>query len=322
MNLQTSHKSSLSFLSPSLIMGLWQAGGKDWGNICLQEIKKAICRAIEIDITTFDTAATYGDGESERILGEIIKPFRQKIIISTKIPPTELTSKRVKKACEDSLCRLQTDVIDVLYIHWPAGSFGTPKIPLEETANAFSKLLKEGKIRAVGCSNFSVERLKRFEKELPVDVIQAPCSLFWRQAETQSMRYAKEHQIPVWIYSPLAQGILAGTFRGLKRPIDGDHRQRHRLFEEHVFPYVEKALEDLQKMADEKKTSLAGLAIAWVLAKSSASAIVGVRNEKQLIECATAKEIILVENDLKKLERISKSVTDHLDNNPIQWRHP
>ena len=306
--------------SPALIMGLWQAGQTDWADIQPSDIEKAITYAIEAGVTMFDTALSYGNGISEKIIGEISKRYLpEKICIATKVPLNALSNKEMEKACDTSLTHLQRDVIDVLFVHWPAGMFGTPKIPVEETAEAFLQLKQKGKIRFVGCSNFSTEKLLRFHSILPIDVIQAPYSLFWRIAEKESIRYATEENIPVWGYSPLAQGILTGKFTNGNMPTD--HRCRHRLLDKNVFPKVEHGLGKLKEIAGRKNVSLAQLALAWIYHQKNITPILGVRNQKQLQEGLRAKDIILSDTDLKQIDLISTEIRRNLDNNPIQWHH-
>ena len=146
-------------LSP-IIMGTWQAGKSMWVGIDDQQSKKAIQAALDTGITTFDTAEVYGNGHSERILGQALKNDRQRVVYATKVFSNHLEYGKVIQACERSLQNLGTDYIDLYQIHWPPGSFGHKAVPLEEPLRAMSDLKAQGKIRAIGVSNFSKAQLE------------------------------------------------------------------------------------------------------------------------------------------------------------------
>ncbi|MBW1804337.1 MAG: aldo/keto reductase, partial [Deltaproteobacteria bacterium] len=142
-----------------VIMGTWQAGKAMWAGIEDADTTKAILAAYDCGMTTFDTAEMYGNGHSERILGKALKHLRGRLVLATKVAPANLQYDRVMTACHRSLKNLNTDYIDLYQIHWPAGSFGTKKVPIEETMSALNDLKQLGKIRAVGVSNFSKSQI-------------------------------------------------------------------------------------------------------------------------------------------------------------------
>jgi aryl-alcohol dehydrogenase-like predicted oxidoreductase len=156
-------------------------------------------------------------------------------------------------------------------------------------------------------------RLERIES------LQPPYSLFWRHMEHDAMDYCREQQVTVLAYSPMAQGLLTGKFGPDHRFAKGDHRAGNRLFQPDIYPRVQAALKELQALADRRGISLAQLSLAWVISRQNTCAIAGARNAGQIVENAGAAEVELTQEELTALDRISHSVIDHLDENPVMW---
>lgn len=305
-------------ISP-ILMGTWQAGKRMWVGIEDADTIKAIRAAVEAEITTIDTAEVYGEGHSERIVGEALQDVRDRVVYATKVFANHLQYDQVIAACEQSLRNLRTDYIDLYQIHWPAGSFGNALVPIEETMSALSELKKQGKIRAIGVSNFSREQLEEAAQYGRIDSVQPPYSLFWRKIEKDIQPYCIEHQISILAYSPLAQGLLTGKF-GPEHQFDpADNRAKNQLFQGETYQRAQQALAQLRPLAEHHKTTLGNLALAWLLAQPQANAIVGARNAEQAIQNAKAADVQLSSEELAKIDRIGRTVTDHLDDNPIMW---
>jgi len=317
MQLRSLGKSGLK-ISP-ILMGTWQAGKEMWVGIDDDQTQSAIRAAFEAGITTFDTAETYGKGHSERILGAAVSDFRDRIILATKVFPNNLLAERVINACHRSLQNLKTDVIDLYQIHWPAGSFRTQAVPIGETMGALNQLKEEGKIRAIGVSNFSRRQLEEASEYGRIDSFQPPYSLFWRHVEKDAMPYCLENDITILAYSPMAQGLLTGKFATDHKFEKGDHRAQNRLFKPENYQRVQEALEKLRPLAEEKKISLGQLALAWVISHIGACAIAGARNAEQAIQNAAAAEISLSDDELARLDEIGRLVTGHMDDDPMMW---
>ena len=305
-------------ISP-ILMGTWQAGKDMWVGIDDAQTTGAIRAAFEAGITTFDTAEVYGNGHSEHVLGEAVSGFRDRIILATKVFANHLAAEQVKKACHRSLKNLKTDVIDLYQVHWPAGSFKTKAVPIEETMAALNRLKEEGKIRAIGVSNFSRRQLEEACKYGRVDSLQPPYSLFWRHVEKDAMPYCVDNEITVLAYSPMAQGLLTGRFAEDHKFEEGDHRARNRLFKPENFQRAHQALARLRPLAAEKQVSLGQLALAWVISHAGACAIAGARNADQAVENAGAASISLSNDDLSRMDEIGRLVTDHMDDDPMMW---
>jgi aryl-alcohol dehydrogenase-like predicted oxidoreductase len=318
MNLRRLGQTDIT-ISP-IIMGTWQAGKDMWTGIDDNDTVNALRSAFDAGITTFDTAEAYGSGHSERIVARALSDVRDRVVVATKVFANHLRKDQVIKACERSLKNLQTDVIDLYQIHWPAGSFGSAMVPVEETMEALNTLKQQGKIRAIGVSNFSGAQLEEAGRYGQIDSLQPPYSLFWRQVESDAMSHCVENDISILAYSPMAQGLLTGKFGPDHIFESGDHRARNRLFEPDNYRRVQQALEQLRPIARRCSCTLGQLALAWVVAQPNTCAIAGARNAKQAAENAAASDIRLSEDDLKAMDAIGRTVTDHLDENPVMWK--
>ncbi len=303
-----------------IVMGTWQAGKSMWTGIDDNETTRAVKASFEAGVTTYDTAAVYGSGHSEKILGQALKKERDRVVFATKVFAHFLAYDKVFAACHKSLKDLDTDYIDLYQIHWPAGSFGSKKIPVEETMRALNKLKEQGKIRAIGVSNFSRSQLEDAEKYGRIDSIQPPYSLFWRQAEKDVIAYGVRKKMTVLAYSPLAQGILTGKFGADHQFDKGDHRSKNRLFQPEHYTRVQEALNKLRPIAEKNGITLTQLALAWVISHNGTCAIAGARNAEQSVQNARAADIVLAREDLDEMDIIGRSVTDFLDEDPVLWK--
>ena len=302
-----------------LLVGTWQAGKRMWAGIEDEESIKAIRAAFEAGITTVDTAEIYGEGHSESIVAQALADVREQVIYATKVFATHLKYEEVIAACDLSLKNLQTDYIDIYQIHWPSGSWNTEIVPISETMAALNYLKAQGKIRAIGVSNFSRSQLEEAGQYARIESIQPPYSLFWRSVEKEIMPYCIENNISILAYSPLAQGLLTGKFRNGYQLAAEDHRIKNKLFHGENFQRVQAALNQLEPIADRYHCSLAQLSLAWLIKQPQTNAIAGVRNAAQAVNNAQAMTINLTPEDLKLIDNIGKQVTDFLDDNPVLW---
>ncbi|MCJ8499695.1 aldo/keto reductase [Desulfatitalea alkaliphila] len=303
----------------TIIMGTWQAGKAMWTGIDDNQTRRAMRAALDAGITTFDTAEVYGNGHSERIVAQALSDVRDQVVLATKVFSNHLKYDQVIAACERSLKNLATDHIDLYQIHWPPGSFGHPKVPLEETMRAMVDLKKQGKIRAIGVSNFNREQMTEAASYGPIESLQPPYSLFWRGMEKEAAPYCQAQGMTVLAYSPMAQGLLTGKFGPDHQFEKGDHRSGNRLFQPDHFQRVQAALEQLRPIAAKHEITLGQLALAWVIAQPDTCAIAGARNPEQAVQNAAAGDVRLSPEDLAAMDRIGRTVTDHLDDNPVLW---
>lgn len=303
-----------------ILMGTWQAGKKMWVGIEDDDSIKTIRAAYEAGITTIDTAEVYGTGHSEQIVAEALSDVRDRVEYATKVFANHLKYQQVIEACEGSLKNLKTDYIDLYQIHWPSGSFNSDIVPIEETMSALNHLHEQGKIRAIGVSNFSREQLVEAAQFGRIDSLQPAYSLFWRNVETDAMPYCIENNISIVAYSPLAQGLLTGKFSLGHKFEPEDNRAKNRLFQGENFERAQQALDKLRPIAEKHKCSLAQLALAWLITQPQTNAIAGARYPQQAEDNAKAVEINLAAEEIAEIDNIGRIVTDHFDNTGIMWK--
>ena len=288
--------------------GAWAIGGPwqwGWGKVDDNESIEAIKTAIDNGINWIDTAASYGFGHSEKIVGESIKGIREKIFIATKcglINDGKGNAIRVskpesiRKEIEDSLRRLQTEYIDLYQIHWP-----DPKIEIEKSWETLTQLKAEGKVKYIGVSNFNIELLERCMKIERVQSLQPPYSMLKRDYEKEVLPYCLKNEIGVVAYSPMQAGLLTGKF-DMNRVAQDDWRRKDEMFKE---PRLSKALELVEKLrpiATKHDKTVGHVALAWVLRNPAVtSAIVGARNKMQSMENIAAANLILSDEEMEQI---------------------
>lgn len=305
-------------ISP-ILMGTWQAGKRMWVGIEDADSIKAIRAAFEAGITTIDTAEVYGEGHSERIIAEALSDVREQVEYATKVFANHLKYDQVIAACDRSLKNLNTDYIDLYQIHWPAGAFNSEPVPIEETMSALNHLKQQGKIRAIGVSNFSRAQLAEASQYGRIDSLQPPYSLFWRQVEKDAAPYCVENHISILAYSPLAQGLLTGKFTRGQKFDPADNRAKNKLFQGENFERAQQALDKLRPIAERHHATLAQLALAWLIAQPQTNAIAGARYPEQAKDNAQAANIQLSAEEIREIDAIGRIVTDHLDDSPVMW---
>lgn len=305
-----------------VVMGGWLIGRQHWAEVDDGESVRMLKAGFDAGISAVDTAESYGDGHSERIIARALGSVRHEIAIMTKVFANHLHGDAVVRACERSLTNLKTDYVDLFQVHWPSGSFGMKKVPVEETAGALAKLVGQGKARAVGLCNADAALCGEYEGFVRTDAVQAPYNLFWRHAERELLPWCREKRASFLAYSPLAQGILAGRFGEEPVFAPGDHRERNRLFAPEVYPRVREALAGLSRLAEESGLTLALLSLAWALSRPGVSVIAGARSAEQIRENARAAEISLSPEALARLSELSALVCDSLDDDPRPWFPP
>lgn len=309
-----------NILITPILIGTWQAGKRMWVGIEDAETIKAIRAAFDAGITTVDTAEIYGEGHSEQIVAQALSDVRDQVVYASKVFANHLKYDQVIAACERSLKNLNTDYIDLYQIHWPSGFMNSEIVPIAETMRALNDLKAQGKIRAIGVSNFSRSQLEEAAQYGKIESLQPPYSLFWRKVEKDAMPYCIEQNISILAYSPLAQGLLTGKFGPNHQFAEGDHRSKNKLFaDKDHYQRVQNALKQLRPMAEDYHCTLGQLAIAWLIAQPQTNAIIGFRNAEQAQQNTLATEIILSPEDIAEIDKIGRTVTDYLDDSPVMW---
>jgi len=273
-------------LSPVAI-GTWAIGGWMWGGSDEAESIATIRAALEHGINIIDTAPVYGFGRSEEIVGKAIveSQLRSNVVIATKTGlqweggrvARNASRARIVREVEDSLRRLQTDYIDVYQVHWP-----DPLVTIEETADAMHQLFVQGKIRAIGVSNFSVVQMERFRRVAPLHVLQPPYNLFERGIEADLLPYCRENNIATLGYGALCRGLLSGRMRA-DTVFDGDDlRRTDPKFVAPRFAQYLAAVDKLDRLAQRFGKRVIHLAVRWMLDQGITTALWGARHPGQL----------------------------------------
>lgn len=275
------------------------------------EVGKQIIRtALDNGINLLDTAYAYGFGRSEELIGEVLKEYdRSRVIIATKAahdpknPGTfNNTPEFLTQAVEEALKRLQTDYIDIFYIHFPDET--TPK---NEAVAALHHLKEAGKIRAIGVSNFSLAQLKEANQEGYVDIIEDHYSLIQREAETELFPYIKQHKISFVPYFPLASGLLTGKYQ-IGQPLsflEGDLRLKQPNFQGERFEKIIRTVDQLRPLAANYQTNIAQLVLAWYMKNPVISVVIpGAKKPEQVATNAQALDIHLTNEDYQKIDQL------------------
>jgi aryl-alcohol dehydrogenase-like predicted oxidoreductase len=290
----------------ALGFGTWALAGRyrfGWGPVDDEESVAAIRRAVEAGVNWTDTAATYGDGHSEEVVGRALEPFRagEEVLIFTKCGRPwrggevyyDLRPESIRAECDASLRRLRVERIDLYQFHWP--DYGT-RTPVEESWGTMAELVDEGKVRWPGVCNFDVPLLERCEAVRHVDSLQLPLSLLNRHALRELIPWARENGTGVLAYSPMASGLLTGSFNreGLARLAEDDWRRRAAAFQEPQFSRNLALVDRLEPLAARLGVTVAELSLAWVLAVPGVTgAIVGGRRPSQLDDWLGADDLEL-----------------------------
>jgi aryl-alcohol dehydrogenase-like predicted oxidoreductase len=280
-------------------------GGTQWEHTSDEINTQAIHLALDKGINSFDTAEGYGNGHSEEVLGKALAGKRSEVFVATKVAPKNLRAQDLRASITNSLKRLQMDYVDLYYIHWPNAD-----IPLEETMGEMLKIQKEGLIRHIGVSNFSLSQIKEALSFGRIEAVQNEYSLLQRDIEAEILPFCKNESISVMSYSSIAKGILTGTFHfGGTKIKETDFRATRRLFLPDHLEKEKELLDTMKEIADRIHIPLSQLAIGWLFSRPGlTSALVGTQSEKHLMENINAVGLSLSPQDIAALDKVSAKV--------------
>ncbi len=296
-------------------LGTWAIGGWMWGGADDDRSVTTIRSALDRGINLIDTAPVYGFGHSEEVVGKALEGVRDQAVIATKValdwseggPRRNSTPARIRQEVEDSLRRLRTDRIDLYQVHWP-----DPLVPIEDTAAELEKLRQEGKILAIGVSNYSTEQMDAFRKAAPLASVQPPYNLFERAIEADVLPYARENKLVVLGYGALCRGLLSGRMNSATTFDGDDLRKSDPKFKAPRFEQYLAAVEALKTLArDRHDKSVLALAIRWVLDQGPTIALWGARRPDQLDGIDDAFGWSLSPQDLQDIDALlAEHITD------------
>lgn len=295
----------------SFIQGSWIMGKDYWGGAEDQDSIEAIRAAFENGINTIDTAYIYGKGHAERVVGEAIKGIsRRDLVLVTKLWKTDMGKDRAQKGLEEAMERMGTDYVDVFFLHYPVDD-----VPIEETMQEMMRFKKEGKIRAIGVSNFSLAQMKEALQYGDIDVIQPCYSLLWRFIDRDILPFCIENSIGVIPYSPLGQGLLTGYITKDEKFREGDNRPTTPLFAPENFGNALQVTEVVKEIAAKYGRTPAQTAINWLTGCQGITApIIGGKNRAEVEDNVKAFDWKLSPEDFAVLNETSKKFAYALPN--------
>ena len=287
-----------------------------WGEEYINRMIPTVRRALDQGITCFDTAPHYGGGDSEIMLGRALGPRRKDVVVVTKCGfvygdrPRMRDSRRetILRLVDESLQRLQTDYIDVLLVHFPDKT-----TPFDETMGALDSVAQQGKVRAVGVSNFTLDWLKECEATRRVDVVQYHHNMFDRRMEPEIFPYCQQQGMGVMVWGSLGSGLLAGTYTAEKNFADGDWRGRGDaqpevivgMYANEVWERNVRLVNDLKPIAESRGKTMAQLSLRWVLSNPAVSvALVGTLNDQELEENLGVLDWALSGDDMRQIDEV------------------
>jgi aryl-alcohol dehydrogenase-like predicted oxidoreductase len=288
INMELAEIAGTSLEVSRVAIGTWAIGGWMWGGTDEAQSVATIRAGLEHGINVIDTAPVYGFGRSEEIVGRAIAEakLRSRVLIATKVGLAWEDGKvfrnascaRIMREVEDSLRRLRTDYIDIYQVHWP-----DPLVTIEETAEAMHALLRQGKIRAIGVSNFSVGQMEQFRRVAPLHVLQPPYNLFERAIDADVLPYCRKNRIATFGYGALCRGLLSGRMTADSKFEGDDLRRTDPKFQQPRFAQYLAAVQRLDRLAQQRfGKRVIHLAIRWVLDQGITTALWGARHPDQL----------------------------------------
>ncbi|MDH4263319.1 MAG: aldo/keto reductase [Spirochaetia bacterium] len=299
-------------------LGTWAMGGPwkfGWGSQDSNESKQTILKALNEGVNWIDTAPAYGLGHAEELIGQVLKSRRKDVIIATKCgivweSPKNISfsihPKNIRKECEDSLKRLNTDYIDLYQIHWPDS-----KTPIADSWGEMIKLKNEGKVKNIGVCNFNLNLLKKCERMEHISTLQPPYNMLKREIESEIIPWCIENKVAILAYSPLQSGLLTGKIdkEYIDALSDDDWRKRNPMFKDPWFSKALEFIERIKKTSSQYNRDLTSFAIAWILSHETvASAIVGVRNVGQASEISKGAGWKIKKDDMEKIDIIFNEI--------------
>jgi aryl-alcohol dehydrogenase-like predicted oxidoreductase len=305
----------------ALAFGTWSFGG-EWGAADRDDARATVHRALELGITLFDTAQGYGFGAAEQLLGEALRERvrREDVVLATKGGLRrdgdrllrDSSASWLRRGAEASLRALGTDYIDLYQVHWP-----DPRTPAEETSEALGQLIRSGKVRHVGVSNYGVDDMEQLRVLGRLETLQPRYSMFARDIEDAVLPYAAQHDLGVLVYGPLAHGLLGGGMTPETTFAADDWRGTSPDFTGDTFRRNLQVVERLKACARERGTDLPQLAVAWTLAHPGVDVtILGARHPGHLEDTVAAADLALSPGDLAAMDAILRDAL------PVWGPHP
>lgn len=291
-------------------MGCWAAGGHGWGNVCEDDSAAAIRCALDKGVTFFDTADAYGLGNSETLLARVLGASRKSVVIASKGGVrwnesgkvwTDISPAYLRKAVENSLRRLKLDCIPLYYIHKP-----DEVTPIQESVAELGRMREEGKIGAIGVSNFSADQLLEALRVAKIAAIQVRLNILERDKINNVSDICREHNITLVAWGALGDGLLTGKFKTVTTFPDDDHRSRMNLFAGENFLKYSTCVRELEQLAASRRHKISHLALRWVLDVAPFTcSLFGAKTDAQVKENLDADGWKLTKETIEKIDSIT-----------------
>ncbi|QDT40390.1 General stress protein 69 [Gimesia alba] len=292
-----------------IAMGCWPISGVTSVDVTEEASLATLNAAFESGINFFDTAYCYGyEGESERLIAKALGEKRDQIVIATKggihwsdrKQVRNASPARIKQECDESLSRLNTDRVELYYLHGP-----DPEIPVSESAGAFKELLEAGKILSVGVSNFTLEQLQEFAAVCPISAYQPRYNMLQREIELDRLPWCIENQVSVMVYWPLMKGLLAGKLSRDHQFAPEDGRQKYPMFHGEEWEKNQNFLDELRMLARDLNHTVAQVVIRWTIQQTGITcALCGAKRPEQIIENAETMNFELSDSQTESINRL------------------
>ncbi|MFQ5809255.1 MAG: aldo/keto reductase [Armatimonadota bacterium] len=295
----------------AITLGAWVYGKDAWADVKDDESVRAIHAALDGGINIIDTAAGYGGGYSEQVVGKAVKDRRDEVLLASKCGAQP---DRIPEQIDVCLQNMQLDCIDLYQVHYPS-----PRIPIADTIGAMAEIQQAGKIRFIGVSNFSREQLREALDTARIETSQPPFNVFWREIDDDHLPFCREKNIAVLPYSPLAQGLLAGRFR-TPEDIPDDIRSENKLMAEGVFEQCVEVVEYIEEVAARHGKSVVQAAINWTINYPGiTSAIVGARRPEQAQENIGGCDWRLTDEEMEEISERGLAIARQMDYSSNMW---
>jgi len=293
----------------AVAMGCWPIAGMTSPGVCDEDSLAAIRTCFELGVNHLDTAYMYGaQGQSERLIAQAIRGRRDEVVLATKgglhwdtagNRVSDARPETLRRECEESLRRLETDRVELYYLHAP-----DPNVPVAESAGAIARLIAEGKVRAAGVSNVGVDGLAAFASACPLAAYQPPYNMLQRGIEADTLPWCIEHGVAVLVYWPLMKGLLAGGLRRDSVLSPGDNRLHYPMFHGREWQKNHDLVDRLREIAARAGCTVAQLVIHWTIRQPGiTSALCGAKRPEQIRDTAGAADVRLSEAEMAEIDQ-------------------
>ena len=307
----------------AVALGCWPIAGMAGPGVNDEDSLATIRACFDLGINHLDTAYCYGaGGQSERLIRRALEDRRDEMVIATKGglhwdaqggQQRDASPETLRRECEESLCRLGTDRVDLLYLHAP-----DDKVPLAESAGGLKRLMEEGKTRAVGVSNLSLAQLEGFSAECPVAAFQPPYSMLQRTIEADTLPWCREHGVSVLVYWPLMKGLLAGKLWRDHVFAATDSRLKYPMFQGEEWLKNHDFVDELREIAADAGRTVAQLVINWTIGRPGiTSALCGAKRPEQIEETAGGAGWRLTNEQLARIDRALANRGEPVTKDPV-----